>query len=75
MGKCELRDVIYSFALTEIKLYFSSLSTLGSLTLKYRTDIEVEVSEMREECLCRASLSATLVSLRKNYGNGQEKKR
>jgi len=49
--------------LTEIRLYFSSLSTLGSLTLKYQTDIEVEVSEMREECLCRASLFATVVSL------------
>jgi hypothetical protein len=44
---CELRDVIHSFALTEIKLYFSSLSTLDSLTLKYQTDIEVEIFEMR----------------------------
>ncbi len=35
------------------------LTKLGSLTLKYQTDIEVEVSEMKEECLSRASLFAT----------------
>jgi hypothetical protein len=39
--------------------------------LKYRTDIEVEVSEMREECLCRASLFATVVSRRTDHLKGQ----
>jgi len=36
------------FALAEIQRYFSSLSALGFLTLKYQTDIEVKVFEMRK---------------------------
>jgi hypothetical protein len=56
---------------TKVRLFFSLLSTLTALTLKYQTDIEVEVSEMREECLCRATLFATVVSKKTDHFEGQ----
>jgi hypothetical protein len=60
-----------TFAVTEVRLFFSLLSTPGALTLKYQTDIEVEVSEMREECVCRAPLFATVLSRRTDHFEGQ----